>query len=125
LRDNYDEIKAAGGDVVAIGTGDAAYARAFVEDERIPFLVLIDDDAVVAKAVGVRNSAAAAMNPLSFMAGIRARRAGHRQRKMGTRPFQMGATFVIGPGPVVRYEHLDRDPSDHAPLDQVISALKT
>ncbi len=34
-----------------------------------------------------------------------------------------GATFVIGPGDVVRYTHIDRDSTDHAPLDEVLAAL--
>ena len=45
LRERYDEITDAGGDIVAVGTGDQRYAEAFVADERIPFLVLVDDDA--------------------------------------------------------------------------------
>ncbi len=30
---------------------------------------------------------------------------------------QLGATFVIGPGEQVRYEHVDDHSADHAPLD--------
>jgi peroxiredoxin len=41
LRDRYDDIKAAGGDIVAVGTGDQRYAEAFTKDEQIPFLVLV------------------------------------------------------------------------------------
>ena len=44
MRERYDEITGLGGDVVAIGTGDRSYAGAFVRDERIPFLVLVDDE---------------------------------------------------------------------------------
>ena len=39
-------------------------------------------------------------------------------------PFrQIGATFVIGPGDRIRYEHMDADSTDHAPPDDVIAAL--
>jgi hypothetical protein len=36
---------------------------------------------------------------------------------------QLGATFVVGPGAQVRYEHLDEHSADHAPLDDVLEAL--
>jgi hypothetical protein len=36
---------------------------------------------------------------------------------------QLGATFVVGPGDVVAYAHLDRDSTDHAPLDEVLAHL--
>ena len=38
-------------------------------------------------------------------------------------PHRLGATFVVGPGNVVRYEHLDELTSDHAPVDEVLGAL--
>jgi len=31
---------------------------------------------------------------------------------------------VVGPGDAVRYEHLDADIADHAPIDDVLAALR-
>ena len=53
----------------------------------------------------------------------RARAAGHRIHKSGKRVTQLGATFVIGPGGQVRYEHVDANSADHAPVDDVVAAL--
>ena len=53
MRRNYPEITSRGADVVAIGTGDVRYAQAFVNDEEIPFLVLVDDDASAANAASI------------------------------------------------------------------------
>jgi hypothetical protein len=36
---------------------------------------------------------------------------------------QLGATFVLGPGETLRYEHVDEHSADHAPLDDVLAAL--
>jgi hypothetical protein len=36
---------------------------------------------------------------------------------------QLGATFVIGPGSAVRYRHVDRDSTDHAPVAGILLAL--
>ena len=37
---------------------------------------------------------------------------------------QIGATFVIGAGDRVRYEHMDADSTDHAPIDEVVAVLR-
>jgi peroxiredoxin len=124
LRRSYPEITARGADVVAIGTGDVRYARAFVTDEDIPFLVLVDDDGAAAAAASVKRASwAALMGPASWSATRRVWKEGFRIHKAGKRVTQLGATFVIGPGPTVRYEHQARDSTDHAAVDAVLAAL--
>jgi peroxiredoxin len=125
LRGAYDEIKTAGADVVAIGTGDQVYAKAFVTDEQIPFPVLVDDDGAAARAAAVQkvNFATLLFDPRSMKGALRARREGFRVKKSGKRVNQLGATFVVGPGPQVRYAHIDAHTADHAPLKDVLAAL--
>ena len=48
---------------------------------------------------------------------------GHHVHKAGKRVKQIGATFVIGAGDRVRYEHMDADSTDHADIDEVVAAL--
>jgi peroxiredoxin len=124
LRERYEEITERGAEVVAVGTGDERYAARFVEDEDVPFPVLVDDDARAARAASVKRASPWGLfNPRSFPGARRARRAGHRIHKSGTRVTQLGATFVVGPGEHVRYEHVDTHTADHAPLDEVFAAL--
>ena len=124
MRDAYEDIKAAGAEVVAIGTGNKAHAIEFVEEENIPFTVLVDDDADAARAASVkRGSAWKILGPETYGDSIRTWRAGHRIHKPGKRTFQLGATFVVGPGDALRYEYLDENTADHAPLDDVMRAL--
>lgn len=124
MRDAYDEIKKTGADVVAIGTGNQRYARGFVEEESIPFPVLVDDDAVAAKTASVkRGSAWNVLGPKTYRASMRTRRAGYKVHMAGKRVFQLGATFVVGPGDTVRYEHIDVTTVDHAPIEEVFAAL--
>jgi peroxiredoxin len=125
LRDHYPEITDRGGDVVAVGTGNVEYAEAFVADEHLPFPVLVDDDARAARAAAVRSVGffKLLVDRESFQGMRRARAGGHRIHKAGTRVTQLGATFVVGPGNRVRYEHLDRNSADHADVDEVIAAL--
>ena len=126
LRDNYEQLTSGGATIIAIGTGNAMYAKAFVTDERIPFMVLIDEDGDAADAASVRGGAMMLLklaSPSVLKAGARARKAGHRQGKTGARSTQLGATFVIKNNTVV-YEHLDNDVGDHAPMEQVLAALQ-
>jgi hypothetical protein len=32
--------------------------------------------------------------------------------------------FVLGPGEAVRYAHIDHDSTDHAPIDDILDALR-
>jgi peroxiredoxin len=124
LRRAYPEITARGGDVVAIGTGDARYANAFITEEDIPFLVLLDDEALAANAASVRKASLLKIaGPATWIGTRRALSDGHRLHRTGKRITQLGATFVVGPGARLRYEHLEREPSDHAPLEEVLAAL--
>ncbi|MGQ0804781.1 MAG: AhpC/TSA family protein [Actinomycetota bacterium] len=124
LRERYDEISGKGAEVVAVGTGDERYAARFVEDEKVPFPVLVDDDARAARAASVKRATPWGLfNPRSFPGARRARRAGHKVHKSGKRVTQLGATFVVGPGDRVGYEHVDAHTADHAPLDEVLGAL--
>lgn len=110
--------------MVAIGTGDVRYARAFAEQEEIPFLVLVDDDATAARAASVRKvNFFKLLGPGTWATTRKTWREGYRIHKSGKRVNQLGATFVIGPGPTVHYEHMDDDSTDHAPLDDVLDAM--
>jgi len=124
LRRAYSDITARGAEVVAIGTGDVRYARAFVDEEQIPFLVLVDDHAQAAKAASVMKvNFLKLLGPSTWAATRKTWKDGYRIHKSGKRVNQLGATFVLGPGSTVHYEHLDADSTDHASLDDVVAAL--
>jgi len=127
LRGHYGEITGAGAEVVAVGTGDERYAKAFATDEQLPFPVLVDDDGTAAAAATVKNVNFLTLlfDPRSVKGARRAHREGFRVKKSGRRVTQLGATFVLGPGSTVRYEHLDAHSADHAPLADVLAALPT
>ena len=110
---------------MAVGTGDARYAKAFIEDEEIDFPVLLDEEGDAAEIAELPNGGWLQLAGPKTAAGVlKATAAGKRQHRIGKRPKQLGATFVIGPGDVLRYEHVDGDVSDHAPLGDVCVALE-
>ena len=126
MRERYADIQALGGEVVAVGTGNERYAAAFVADEQVPFPVLVDDAGLAARAAQVKkvNPYRLLFDRRSLAGAKQARAAGHRLGKPGKRTNQLGATFVVGPGAQVAYEHIDDHTADHAPLDAVMNALR-
>lgn len=124
LRDRYAEAQERGAEIVAIGTGSVRYAEAFKRDEQVPFLVLVDDDADAANAAAVKSVTPFGLfSPRSWPGAMKARKNGHKVHKAGRRVTQLGATFVLGPGSEVRFEHVDQHTADHADLEQVFAAL--
>lgn len=125
MRRHQSEIESLGAGIVAIGTGSSQFAAAFVRDESITFPVLVDEEAEAAKAVELgRTSAFALVKPNVILGRRRAAAAGHTQKGLGPRPMQLGATFVIAPGGEVLYSHFDSDIADHAPIEEILGALR-
>ncbi len=124
MRDANDKITGLGARTVAVGTGDRRYAEAFVRDEQIPYLVLVDDDARAAQAASIKSlDWFNLLHPRTWKATRETSKRGYHVHKAGKRVRQIGATFVIGPGNRLRYEHFDRDSTDHAPVDAILTAL--
>ena len=63
------------------------------------------------------------LDPASFAGTIGAWKRGYRVGIPGRRTNQLGATFVIGPGDELRYQHRDAHTADHAPMEEIFSAL--
>ncbi len=125
MREHSNEIESLGASIVAVGTGDQRYAEAFVREEQIPFLVLVDDDAAAAWAASLRTlNWFQLMHPRTWKATRETSKRGHHVHKSGKRVKQIGATLVIGAGDRIRYEHLDADSTDHAPIDAVLASLR-
>ncbi len=116
---------AAGAGVTAVGTGGKRYALAFIEDERVPFEVLLDDDGSAAEIVGTgKLGLTSLVKPRALKAAARSLSGGNVQQKTGRRPFQLGATLVIGPGDELLYADFEDFAGDHAHLDEVIAAIR-
>src|ERR1700751_5882460 len=105
--------------------GDIHYARAFREETGISFPLLVDIERAAYRAAELKSA-----NLLHLLrrdnaiARRRANAAGHRQHKLGENPFQLGASFVFGPGNVDRYVHISGTFGDNAPIADLLAALK-
>ncbi|HSO39563.1 MAG TPA: peroxiredoxin [Labilithrix sp.] len=96
FRDRFDDLKKAGVAVIGVSTQDAASHKAFIEKEKLPFDLAVDEDKAIAKAFGV---------PPGFM-GMHARQ-----------------TFLIGKDGKIRKIWRDVTPKDHA--NEVLTAAQS
>jgi peroxiredoxin len=111
--------------VTAIGTGGKRYAKAFIEDEAFPFPVLLDEDGTAADIIETKTIGLTTyLSPTAVGAGLKSFARGHRQKKTGRRPLQLGATVVIGPGNELLYADYEDHAGDHADLDEVLVAAR-
>ncbi len=125
MREHEDEISGAGASVAAVGLGDRYYAEAFKKETGISFPLLVDDDRQAYRAVGLKEgSMLHLLRSENFAARKRAARAGHRQHRLGKNPFQLGGSFVFGPGNVDLFAHLSETFGDNAAPADLVAALR-
>ena len=124
MREHAAEFEARGATLAAIGLGDAHYAAAFRQETGITFPLLIDAHRQAYRAAGLKSA-----NILHLLRSDnaasrkRASAGGHRQHKLGSNPFQLGGSFVFGPGNVDRFAHISQTFGDNAPMEALLAAL--
>lgn len=96
FRDRFDELKKAGITVIGVSTQDAASHKAFIEKEKLPFDLAVDEDKALAHAFGV---------PL-IGPGLHSRQ-----------------TFLVGKDGAIKKVWRDVKPKDHA--DEVLAAARS
>jgi AhpC/TSA antioxidant enzyme len=124
LREHESEFKGAGAELAAVGLGDSTYARLFREETGITFPLLIDEERVAYRAAGLnRANILHMLRRENTEARGRARAGGHRQHRLGRNPFQLGGSFVFGPGNRDLYAHLSKTFGDNAPIQVLLDAV--
>ena len=100
------------------------YARIFREEVEITFPLLVDAERRAFQAIELKEpSFFGLFTRENFAARSRARAAGHRQHKLGMDPFQLGASFVFGPGNRDLFTHLSAFTGDNAPVASLLAAI--
>jgi peroxiredoxin len=123
LRDFHGDFEALGARLVAVGTGGRQYARDFVAERKIPYLVLVDKTMASHEVIRTKQGPLVGIfKPKVLWAALKARRAGERQGKTGPNPFKFGAAHVIGPGEQLHYAWINDDYHDNAPVEALLEA---
>jgi hypothetical protein len=125
LREHEQAFKNKGAALAAIGLGDRNYTRIFREETGITFPLLIDEKREAYRVAELRSANLLhLMRKDNAVARERARAAGHRQHELGKNPFQLGGSFVFGPGNVDRFAHLNETFGDNAAPEALLAALR-
>jgi len=124
LRANEQAFRDRGAALAAVGLGDREYARAFREEAGITFPLLVDEKREAYQALELKTANIFhVFRKDNSEARARAKAAGHSQRELGKNPFQLGGSFVFGPGNVDRFAHLSETFGDNAPITALLEAL--
>jgi len=124
LRAHQQEFNIKGANLAAIGLGDINYARLFREETGITFPLLIDEARQAYRAVELRKANIFHLLKRRNIEGRkRAKAAGVRQHRLGKDPFQLGASFVLGPGDQDRFAHISTTFGDNARVEDLLRAL--
>jgi alkyl-hydroperoxide reductase/thiol specific antioxidant family protein len=124
LREREQAFRDKGAVLAAVGLGDHHYARVFREETGITFPLLIDEERRAYRAAGLGSA-----NLLHLLRSDnaanrkRAQAAGHHQHKLGKNPFQLGGSFIFGPGNVDYFVHISETFGDNASPDVLLAAL--
>ena len=124
MREHEAEFQAKGAKLAAVGLGDARYAGLFREETGIKFPLLIDEDRQAYRAAGLKSANLFhLLRSENTQARRRAQAGGFRQHKLGQNPFQLGGSFIFGPGNVDHYAHISQTYGDNAPIEDLLAAL--
>ncbi len=124
LREHEPAFKEKRARLAAIGLGDQHYARLFREETGITFPLLVDARRAAYRAAGLGSGSLLHIFRSENKAARKlANAAGFRQYGLGKNPFQLGGSFVFGPGNVDRFAHLSETFGDNAPISTLLAAL--
>ena len=124
MREHQPAFREKHASLAAISLGDSHYARIFQQESGIDFPLLIDEQRQTYEIANLKSA-----NILHLLRGDnfksrkRASAAGHRQHKLGPNPFQLGGSFIFGPGNIDRFAYLSQTFGDNAPITSLLAAL--
>ncbi len=122
------EFEAAGVPLVLIGQATPRHAAHFRRVQEIELPVLADEERESYGAAGAKVASATEMlGPKSIAKGFMKTaqsRGKIRQGKVIGHPAQLGGAMVIAPDGTVAWSYMSKDPSDSAPVGEILAAAR-
>ena len=84
---------------------------------------VVDEELVAYRAAGFRRGRLGGLSPRLPRNMLRALSSGFRQSGVQGDPWQLGGVLVVGAGGDLLYQYASREAGDHAPVEDVLSAL--
>jgi peroxiredoxin len=126
LDEARDEIREAGGDLVAVFQYRAEATRNFCRQREVEIECLGDPEREGYDAVGLeRGGIKELYNPKVGLRALSAARKGAVLGKPEGDTRQMPGTFVVGRDGKLVYAHYNKDQSDNAPVEEVLEAVRS
>jgi hypothetical protein len=126
LREHEAEFKDLGAGLAVVGLSDREHACKFIEETGIDFPLLVDEEQRAYGAIDLKKgNIFQLISPANIIARRRAKAAGFKQHRMGKDPFQLGGSFVFGPGNVDIYSHVSKTFGDNAPVAAMLAAIRS
>lgn len=121
-----DEIRAAGGDVLAVFQYRAAPTRNFCRQRNVDLDCFGDPERVAYKAAGLeRGSLVQFVGPQLMPKYLNAMRKGSLPGIPVGDTAQLPGTFVVAPDGTVAFAHYNKDSGDNPPTEDLIAAVRS
>ena len=125
LRQRYEEVKSAGGEVLMISSAPLEYLERYVRELRLPFVALSDTERKAYRAYGLKSASFFKVYSPSVLWGyVKMILGGERLRKPVGDTLQLGGDFVVDGEGVLRLVHPSRSADDRPPIDELVSLVK-
>jgi hypothetical protein len=124
LRPRVPEIRAAGGDLVVVGTGAPFFAQGFRELLHLDDVDVLSDESLASYRLLGFKRGLLTFSLRSIAPYLRAFQRGQRQARTQGDALQQGGAIVVRPGGEIVYRFVSEVAGEHAPPDEVVEAVR-
>ena len=126
MRQRYDEVRARGGEVLAIGFDRLERAERYLAEQELPFPLLVDPERRVYRAYGLEKGAWwRFLLPKVALGYWRMMESGAQVQRPEEDPLQLGGDFVVDPDGRLALVHPAKDPTDRPSVAALLAMIGT
>jgi peroxiredoxin len=125
LRLAHERIKQAGLELVIIGSGTPAQAKAFASSVDFSGPLYVDQKLEAYAAAGMNRGVARTYSAFAVVNVLRAFFGGFRQGKTHGDPWQQGGVLIVTPDGRVPFRHADPRAGAHADMAALLAAVES
>ena len=124
MRQRYDEVRARGGEVLAIGFDTLERAERYLGEQELPFPLLVDPEPRVYRAYGLEKGAWwRFLLPKVALGYWHMMESGAQVQRPEEDPLQLGGDFVVDPEGRLALVHPSKDPTDRPSVATLLAAI--
>jgi len=124
LRRQEDELIRRNASVLVVTFGSSPLAHAWLEETKVSFPVLLDEERRVYRAYGLERSWLRSWNLRTTWRYVQLIRAGRHWRGIQGDSTQLGGDFIVDTKGVVRLAYRSHDPTDRHPVSALLARLQ-